>query len=80
MGFFFFAILFGFLYVKFLSKKNNFDNKIIYYSFLILWAFYGIFYNMDHEFRNIGYNVLDLLAKCFVGIFFWAYFTKVFTL
>jgi bacteriorhodopsin len=80
MGFFFFAILFGFLYVKFLSKKNNFDNKIIYYSFLILWAFYGIFYNMDHEFRNIGYNVLDLLAKCFVGIFFWAYFTNVFTL
>ena len=80
MGFFFFAILFGFLYVKFLSKKNNFDNKIIYYSFLILWAFYGIFYNMDHELRNIGYNVLDLLAKCFVGIFFWAYFTKVFTL
>jgi len=80
MGFFFFAILFGFLYVKFLSKKNNFDNKIIYYSFLILWAFYGVFYNMDHQFRNIGYNVLDLLAKCFVGIFFWAYFTKVFTL
>ena len=80
VGFFFFAILFGFLYVKFLSKKNNFDNKIIYFSFLILWSFYGLFYNMDHEFRNIGYNVLDLLAKCFVGIFFWAYFTKVFTL
>tara|TARA_B100000902_G_scaffold386938_1_gene430243 strand:- start:294 stop:1043 length:750 start_codon:yes stop_codon:yes gene_type:complete len=80
MGFFFFALLFGFLYFKFLAKKFNFDNEIIYFSFFILWAFYGIFYNMNHELRNIGYNVLDLLAKCFVGIFFWAYFTKVFTL
>lgn len=80
VGFIFFGLLFGFLYFKFLSKKYNFDNEIIYFSFFILWAFYGVFYNMDHQIRNIGYNVLDLLAKCFVGIFFWAYFTKVFTL
>ena len=27
--------------------------------------------------RVISYNILDLVAKAFVGIFFWMYFTKV---
>jgi hypothetical protein len=31
---------------------------------------------MEEENKNIGYNVLDLFSKCFVGLFFWAYFTK----
>ena len=30
--------------------------------------------------RNVFYNILDLFSKCFVGIFFWAYYTKVFKL
>ena len=80
IGFGFFAALYGFIYYKFLHKKYNFDNMLIYLSFLILWAFYGVFYMFDNQFRNVGYNILDLFAKCFVGIFFWAYFTKVFTL
>ena len=37
-------------------------------------------YNIDPMTRNVGYNVLDLFSKCFVGIFFWAYYTKVFKL
>ena len=63
-----------------LYKKYNFDNALIYYSFLILWTFYGVFYEMEEGFRNVAYNILDLFSKCFVGIFFWAYFTKTFTL
>ena len=48
--------------------------------FVFLWAFYGVFYFFDSVTRNVGYNVLDLFSKCFVGIFFWAYYTKVFKL
>lgn len=80
VGFAFFLALYGYIYYKFLYKQYNFDNMIIFLSFFILWSFYGVFYMFDNEFRNVGYNVLDLLSKCFVGIFFWAYFTKVFTL
>ena len=80
VGFAFFLALYGFIYYRFLYKKYNFDNLIIFLSFFILWSFYGVFYMYDNQFRNVGYNVLDLLSKCFVGIFFWAYFTKVFTL
>ena len=72
-----FIVLYGLLYFTFIQGKNVFDNKIIFWAFLIFWAGYGIAYNLDNETRNISYNILDLFSKCFVGIFFWAYLTKV---
>lgn len=78
IGFLGFFGLYYFIYKKYISGKNNSDNNMLFYSFLILWAFYGVFYTMEPVLRNVGYNVLDLLSKCFVGIFFWAYFTGVF--
>lgn len=78
IGFLGFIGLYYFIYKKYISGKNNSDNNMLFYSFLILWAFYGVFYTMDPVLRNVGYNVLDLFSKCFVGIFFWAYFTGVF--
>lgn len=72
--------LYYYIYITYISGKSNSDNKILYWTFFILWIFYGVFYFMDETTRNVGYNILDLLSKCFVGIFFWAYYTKVFTL
>ena len=72
-----FIILYGLLYMTFIHGKNIFDNKIIFWTFVIFWSGYGLSYYLDDETRNINYNILDLFAKCFVGIFFWAYLTKV---
>lgn len=80
LGFGFFAALYGYLYQQFLYKQYNFDNIILYLAFFILWAFYGVAYFFNEVNKNVVYNVLDLFSKCFVGIFFWAYFTKIFTL
>ena len=80
IGFILFFGLYGFIYYKFLYKKNIFDNKILYWSFFIFWILYGAVYHMPEKFKNVAFNYLDLFAKCFVGIFFWAYFTGVFTL
>lgn len=80
LGFGFFAGLFGYLYNSFLKNKYNFDNTLLYTSFFILWSLYGVAYFMDEINKNIFYNILDLFSKCFVGIFFWAYFTKTFSL
>uniref|UniRef100_A0A6C0IQY2 Uncharacterized protein n=1 Tax=viral metagenome TaxID=1070528 RepID=A0A6C0IQY2_9ZZZZ len=71
---------FGFIYYKYLHNKFNFDNSILFWAFVILWALYGVIYMMDEIAKNVGYNVLDLFSKCFVGIFFWAYYANVFTL
>ena len=63
--------------MTFIHGRNVFDNKIIFWAFVIFWAGYGIAYNSNEETKNISYNILDLFSKCFVGIFFWAYLTKV---
>ena len=80
LGFGGFFALYYFMYVKYIKQKNIKDNKMLYYSFLILWSLYGVSYLFGPVTRNVGYNILDLFSKCFVGIFFWAYFTKVFIL
>ena len=80
IGFIFFIALYFFIYYVYIRPKYNFDNNILYFSFVFLWAIYGIVYFFDEKEKNISYNILDLFAKCFVGIFFWAYYAKVFTL
>jgi hypothetical protein len=36
--------------------------------------------NPNEEYKNIVMNVLDCIAKCFVGLGLWAYFTKLIVL
>lgn len=79
-GFGAFAYMYYYLYDNFLKKRLNEDNNMLYGAFVFLWALYGVFYFFDDVTRNVGYNILDLFSKCFVGIFFWAYFTKAFKL
>tara|TARA_Y100000389_G_scaffold194412_1_gene224370 strand:+ start:1322 stop:2026 length:705 start_codon:yes stop_codon:yes gene_type:complete len=81
IGFIFFGLLYGFIYYKYLLKTkngNNINNKLLYLSFFILWAFYGVFYLMKDSIKNTGYNILDLFSKCFVGIYFWSYSSNIF--
>lgn len=80
IGFIFFTALYYYIYAVFIQDNYNFDNMILFLSFLVLWSGYGILYFQDEVTKNVGFNVLDLFAKCFVGIFFWAYYTGVFVL
>lgn len=80
IGFVFFFTLYGYIYYKFLRGKAIFDNQILYWAFFTFWICYGLVYNLPEKMKNVIFNYLDLFAKCFVGIFFWAYFTGVFTL
>ena len=80
IGFIFFAALYYLIYALFIQNKPIFDNVILYLAFFILWSLYGVLYFFDEITKNVGFNILDLFSKCFVGIFFWAYYTKVFIL
>jgi len=80
LGFVAFAGMYYYIYQNYIKGRSNNDNLLLYSLFVFLWAFYGVFYFFDSVTRNVGYNVLDLFSKCFVGIFFWAYYTKVFKL
>ncbi|ADX06595.1 hypothetical protein 162286292 [Organic Lake phycodnavirus] len=76
LGFLFFG---GLFYKLNTLRTSNASNDLLYGAFFVLWALYGVFYQMEQLPRNVGYNVLDLFSKCFVGIYFWAFYAKIFT-
>jgi len=77
-GFILFGLLFYYIYYIFVKDKKSFQNLLIFLIFLIFWSIYGIVYLADDKIKNITYNILDVFAKCIVGIGFWAYLTKLF--
>jgi len=78
LGFSCFFLMFGYIFMKFVSPQYNFANYVLFFSFLVLWGLYGVVYFMSEINKNIFYNVLDLFAKCFVGLFLWAFYTNIF--
>lgn len=79
IGFIAFFGLFAFIYHQFImGKKQSIANHIIFGIFVIIWSLYGVAYNLAPNVKNFMYNILDIIAKCFVGIGFWAYLVKIF--
>jgi bacteriorhodopsin len=78
LGFLFFILLFYFIYIFYIKGYNNIANNIIYGLFLFVWTLYGVIANFEPKIKNITYNILDLIAKCFIGLGMWAYFTGIF--
>ena len=77
IGFIFFFLTFGTLWKLFMTcAKVTFQSKLIFWLYIGLWSLYGVFYQLNETYKMIGYNILDLVAKAFVGIFFWLYLTK----
>ena len=77
IGFIFFFLMYGAIWKIYMTgTKVTYQSKIIYFLFVGLWAMYGVFYQTDKMTKIFGYNILDLLSKAFVGIFFWFYLTK----
>jgi bacteriorhodopsin len=77
IGFIFFALIFYTIYTMFIyARPVSRVGVFLFYYFVIIWTLYGIVYLMDDKEKNVIFNVLDMFAKAFVGIFFWIYFTK----
>jgi bacteriorhodopsin len=77
IGFIFFFLTFGTIWKLFMTcSKTTYQSKVIFWLYLGLWSLYGVFYHANEATKMLGYNMLDLLSKAFVGIFFWLYLTK----
>ena len=76
LGFVFFTLMYGTIWSVYMKNKKTINSLVIFWLFVILWAIYGVFYQTDTLTKIFGYNILDLLSKAFVGIFFWLYLTK----
>jgi hypothetical protein len=68
LGFIPFIINFKYIKATFLPSGDKFKNAIFYW-FVFFWALYCIFALMDYTNKNTGYNILDIFAKNFFGLF-----------
>jgi bacteriorhodopsin len=66
-GFFALLITLSTIYEKLASKSKK--SMYIFIPFSIVWSLYGIAYILDDIPKNIFYNILDVIAKNFFGIF-----------
>ena len=79
LGFLAFFVMFFIIYVIFVLPKYTYLNYVVFSIFVAIWGVYGIVYMMNEEYKNISMNILDCVAKCFVGIGLWMYYTRVIT-
>jgi bacteriorhodopsin len=69
LGFIPFIINFKYIKDTFLpSDEDKFKNAVFYW-FLFFWSLYGVFAVMNYTIKNTGYNILDIFAKNFFGLF-----------
>lgn len=76
IGFVPFTIMFYIIYVVFVQPKNMFNNQLLYWVYCTVWSLYGTVYLLNEELKNITTNILDFIAKCFIGIGLWVYYSK----
>jgi bacteriorhodopsin len=76
-GFVFFFAMFTVIFTQFVLPKYLMSNLLLFGLYLIIWSLYGVVYMFGESYKNIAMNVLDLTAKCLIGLGLWAYYTKI---
>jgi bacteriorhodopsin len=77
LGFLSFFAMFGIIYWKYVAPKFHLANRVLFYFYLFVWSLYGVVYFLDEETRNIAMNILDLFAKCLIGLGLWVYYVHI---
>jgi hypothetical protein len=67
LGFIPFVIYYYMIYSNFVQTNNN--GYIFFLYFLFFWSLYGFVAALPYYTKNILYNILDLFAKNFFGLF-----------
>ena len=69
VGFYFFYKSFSIIYFDF-AKKSELGTKL--FTFLLsIWSLYGVAAVMPVKLKNISYNLLDIVAKNFYGLYIY---------
>ena len=71
IGFVPFAAYFGYIYENFVPTvaEDTDYKRMLFFWFLGAWALYGLFALLNYTAKNVSYNILDLIAKNFFGVF-----------
>ena len=75
LGFVFFYLSFNLIYQEY-AKKSELGKKL--FTFLVIvWGLYGVAAMTDLKTKNISYNILDIIAKNFYGLFIYYIIIKI---
>lgn len=80
LGFIPFVIYFWYIYEEFITKhkiepvdrqtkEETIHKKKVYWYFVFFWGLYGVASFLDYVPKNTMFNILDLFAKNFFGVF-----------
>ena len=67
LGFIPFLIYYYMIYVNYVAKNNN--GYLLFWYFFFFWSLYGFVATLPYYMKNSFYNILDLFAKNFFGLF-----------
>ena len=67
LGFIPFSVYYYMIYYNFVQTNNN--GYVFFLYFLFFWSLYGFVAALPYYAKNILYNILDLFAKNFFGLF-----------
>ena len=74
IGFGFFLKTFEIIYKNYASKTNI--GLYLFYFMFFVWSLYGIAALFGDKLKNISYNILDIFAKNFYGLFLYFFILK----
>ena len=77
LGFGAFFSMFYMIYTQFVKNSVGIDNKVLFGMYFAVWSLYGAAYLLNEDYKNIMMNVLDMFAKCLIGLGLWVYYTKI---
>ena len=70
LGFIPFVIYYYMIYQRFIDRPGvSSEQKQVYFYFLFIWTLYGVAALLPYNYKNSMYNILDLFAKNFFGLF-----------
>lgn len=67
-GFVPFFAMFYLIYDNYV-KHSTFGGMTLFAYFFVVWAMYGVAALLSYKWKNVFYNILDLVAKNFFGLF-----------
>lgn len=80
VGFLFFKLLFFYIYYIFIYKRKYVvQNYLLYSYYFFVWSLYGCVFMFQEKEKNLCFNMLDFMAKCFIGLVLWAYYIDIFS-
>lgn len=77
VGFVPFLTMFGVIYYNYVRPKYSLANRALFGVYFVVWSLYGLVYLLDEHSKNTAMNILDLTAKCLVGLGLWLYYVHI---